>query len=84
MLRLHDDRHTSRPDRLVNRQGDLTSQAFLHLKTASERLCDAGEFGETDDVFVGDVADVDGAEEGDHVCARRWRCLDADERVIEG
>lgn len=59
MSSFHDHGDTSRLDGLLDGDGDLFSQTFLDLKTATESFGDAGEFGKAKDEFVGNIGNGD-------------------------
>jgi len=58
MARLYDNGDTLWLEDFGNSEGDLFGQAFLYLQATGEHFGDAGEFGESDDTSVGDVANV--------------------------
>ena len=58
MSRFHNHANTTRFQDLGNGQGYLLGEPFLDLKSAREHFSQTGEFGETEDSTVGDVADV--------------------------
>ena len=55
---LHDHGDTLRLENFLERQCDLLGQTFLDLKTSAEHLCNASEFGKTDDTAGWDVSNV--------------------------
>lgn len=58
MARLHDDGDTLGFQDLHDGVGDFLCEALLDLEAAGKHFGYAGELGEADDGFVGDVADV--------------------------
>lgn len=58
VARLHDDGYALGFQDLHDGVGDLLCQALLDLEAAGKHFGYAGELGEADDGFVGDVADV--------------------------
>ena len=67
MLCLDDDDDAEGIECLLDTVLDLRRQTLLHLQATSEDVDDAGELREPRDVAVGDIADVDLTEEGQHV-----------------
>ena len=67
MLCLDDDDDAEGIECLLDTVLDLRRQALLYLQATSEDIDDAGELREPRDVAVGDIADVDLTEEGQHV-----------------
>lgn len=55
---------------------DLLSETLLDLEPTREHVDDAGDFTETDDFLVWDVADVDFAREGEQVVLAEGVALD--------
>lgn len=47
--------------------GNLLGQAFLDLGPACEVFDEAGQFGQAEDAVAGQVAEVGGADDGQHV-----------------
>jgi hypothetical protein len=52
---LHHDCDPIRVNCFVDRQGNLPCEAFLHLKTTTERFSYSGKFGESENKFSGNV-----------------------------
>ena len=67
MLCLDDDDDTEGIECLLDAVLDLRRQALLYLQATSEDVDDAGELREPRDVAIGDIPDVNLAEEGQHV-----------------
>jgi len=58
MLRFQYDRHTMRFEHFLKGVSHLLTDPFLHRKAACEQPQQAGQFGQSDDVFVGNVTNV--------------------------
>ena len=65
--RLEHDGDALRPQRALDRVGDLVRQALLHLQPAGVHLDHARELGQADDPAVWHVRHVRAAEEGQQV-----------------
>jgi len=63
MLTLYHDSHTLWSENFTKGKCDLLSETFLDLETASKHFRNAGEFGETEDLAVGDIPNVHLSEE---------------------
>lgn len=77
--------HALRFDYFLNSFGDLGGEAFLDLQTAGEEFDEARNFAEADYLSVGDVGDVDFAEERQHVVfaeAEHFDVFDDDHFVV--
>ena len=54
-------------DDFVDELGDLAGHALLHLKPLGKHIHDARDFGQADDFAIGNVGDVNVADEGEHM-----------------
>ena len=69
VLGLDHDRHAERLQRLLDAVADLDREPLLHLQAARERVHDARDLGQPDDVAVRDIGDVRLAEERQQWCS---------------
>jgi len=85
MAGFDDYAYALRLDYFLNGFGDLGGEALLNLQAAGEEFDEARNFAEADYFSVGDVGDVDFAEERKHVMfakAEHFDVLDDDHFVV--
>ena len=58
VIGLQVDRHAMRLEHCLQRVGDLLADPFLHRKALSEEADEPRQFGDANDLLVGDVPDV--------------------------
>ena len=54
-------------DTLQYRVGNLSGQPFLDLQPTGEQIGQSGQFGQANDLPVGDISNVHVSREGDHM-----------------